>query len=273
MNTTLETFAVTSTELPSRVRLEYVEHGDPSGIPMVLLHGLSDSWHSYERVLPHLPASIHAFALSQRGHGDSERPESGYSPRDFAADVAALLDDRGVERAVIVGHSMGGAVAQRFAIDMPERTLGIVLVDTFATFSDNPTIEEFQGALSALSDPIDPSFVREFQASTLTKPVPLAFFDKIVGESLKVPARVWQAVIAGLLDHESFLELGQINAPTLIIWGDQDAYVPRRDAEALQAAIAGSQLLIYPDTGHDVQWEEPGRFAADLAAFVERLAR
>ena len=92
MNTTLETFAVTSTELPNRVRLEYVEHGDPSGIPMVLLHGLSDSWHSYERVLPHLPASIHAFALSQRGHGDSERPESGYSPRDFAADVAAFAE-------------------------------------------------------------------------------------------------------------------------------------------------------------------------------------
>jgi non-heme chloroperoxidase len=64
-------------ELPSRVKLPYVEQGDPSGVPVVLLHGFLDSWRSFEPMLSHLPESIHAFALTQRGHGDASRPTAG----------------------------------------------------------------------------------------------------------------------------------------------------------------------------------------------------
>ena len=83
---------VKSVELPNRVKLQYVEQGDLASTPVLFLHGITDSWHSFEPVLPHLPASIRAFALSQRGHGDSDRPMSGYHPRDFAADVVAFMD-------------------------------------------------------------------------------------------------------------------------------------------------------------------------------------
>ncbi|MEQ9814027.1 MAG: alpha/beta fold hydrolase [Azospirillaceae bacterium] len=78
---------------------------------MLLLHGLSDSWRSFELALPHLPDSIRVFALSLRGHGDSRRPEAGYHFRDFAADVAAFMDALDLESTVVVGHSMGSAVA------------------------------------------------------------------------------------------------------------------------------------------------------------------
>jgi non-heme chloroperoxidase len=81
-----------SVELPNRVKLSYVEQGDPSGVPVLFLHGVTDSWHSFELVLPHLPASIHAFALSQRGHGEADRrPETGYQPQDFAAESGRVL--------------------------------------------------------------------------------------------------------------------------------------------------------------------------------------
>src|SRR5918999_330076 len=83
---------VKSIELPDRVELQYVEQGDPTGTPVLFLHGLTDSWLSFEPVLPHLPESVHAFALSQRGHGDSGRPAAGYHSKDFAADVAAFMD-------------------------------------------------------------------------------------------------------------------------------------------------------------------------------------
>src|SRR3712207_1254388 len=96
---------IKTVELPNRVRLEYAEQGDPSGVPVVLLHGITDSWRSFERVLPHLPPSIHAFALSQRGHGDSDRPASGYRPRDFAADLGAFVDALGLGPVVVAGHS------------------------------------------------------------------------------------------------------------------------------------------------------------------------
>src|SRR5918997_3538222 len=84
-------------QLATGVTLPYVEHGDPAGVPTVMLHGYSDSSRSFELLLPQLPESIHAFALTQRGHGDADKPASGYRPEDYAADVAAFLDAMGVE--------------------------------------------------------------------------------------------------------------------------------------------------------------------------------
>src|SRR5688572_4155025 len=115
---------VKSVALSTGVTLPYVEQGDPSGVPVVLLHGVTDSWRSFEPVLPFLPGSIRAFALTQRGHGDADRPAADYRPSDMAADVAAFLTSQGLDSAVIVGHSMGSTVALQYALDYPERTRG-----------------------------------------------------------------------------------------------------------------------------------------------------
>lgn len=259
-------------KLATGVELAYVEQGDPAGVPVIFLHGITDSWHSFEPVLPHLPHAIHAFALTQRGHGESERPASGYRPQDFAADVAAFMDALQLERAIIAGHSMGSIVAQRFGLDYPERILGLVLMGSFASFKDKPGLVEFvEVGISQLEDPIDPAFAREFQESTLAQPIPAEFLETVVQESLKVPARVWKAAFQSLLEGEFPDELSKIKAPTLIVWGDQDAYCPLSDQETLRTAIVGSRLLIYSGVGHAVHWEEPARFAADLTAFVKRL--
>jgi non-heme chloroperoxidase len=105
--------------LDGRLRLEYFEQGDPDGVPLVLLHGYSDSSYSYELLLAQLPESVHAYALTQRGHGDADRPLTGYSPEDHADDVRAFLDAMEVDAAVVVGHSGGSYSAQRFALDYP----------------------------------------------------------------------------------------------------------------------------------------------------------
>jgi pimeloyl-ACP methyl ester carboxylesterase len=117
------THTIKSVDLANGINIQYVEQGEPSGTPVLFLHGVTDSWRSFEPVLPHLPASIHAYALSQRGHGDSTSPAAGYSFRDFASDVVAFMDALNIKSAVIVGHSMGSYVAQRFAMDHPERTV------------------------------------------------------------------------------------------------------------------------------------------------------
>jgi len=265
---------IRSVELPGRVRLEYVEQGNPAGIPVVMLHGVTDSWHSFEPVLPHLPESIRAFALTQRGHGDADRPAAGYRTRDFAADVAAFADALGLGPVIVVGHSMGGINAKRFAIDYPGRTRGLVLVGAFASYRNNPRLVEFwESAVSTLTDPIDSGFAREFQESTLARPVPPAVLDTVVRESLKVPARVWRAVFAGFFQDDFAAELGEISAPTLVLWGDRDGLARRADQDALVAGIAGSRLVVYRGAGHAPHWEEPERFAAELTAFVEDLAR
>lgn len=256
-------------ELPGRVTLRYVEHGDPDGIPVLLLHGVTDSWRSFEPLLPHLPASIHAFALTQRGHGDAERPLHGYRTRDFAADVAAFLDAVGLESAVVAGHSMGATHAQRFAIDHPQRTAGLVLAGAFANYGDNPVVVDFwESAVSRLEDPIDPAFVRAFQQGTLAQAVPEPFLETVVAESLKVPARVWRDAFAGFLEDDFAGELGAIAAPTLLVWGDRDALVPRRDQDRMLRTIPNAKLVVYEGAGHAVHWEEPRRFAAELDAAV-----
>ena len=252
----------------TRPRLDVAEGGDPAGPAVVLLHGLSDSRRSYEPLVRHLPPWIHTLAVSHRGHGDSDRPSTGYTPKDMARDVANLLDDHGLASAVIVGHSMSSVVAQRFAIDHPDRTDALVLIAAFAPLQDDPIVGEAEALFGDLSDPVPESFVREFQASTIAVPIPPAFFEQVVAESLKVPARVWKAAWAGLRTADLTPDFHRITAPTLLAWGDQDMYCSRDMQERLLAAISDSRLRIYPGLGHSPHWEQPARFAVDLAAFV-----
>lgn len=259
--------------LPNHVRLPYVEQGDASGVPLVFLHGFADSWRSFERVLPHLPRFIHAFAPTQRGHGDASRPPQGYAVRDFAQDLASFMDVLGLEGAVLVGHSMGSAVAQRFAIDHPDRILGLVLIGASATTRGTPEARSYWDAkLATLTDPVDRGFVRQALEETVVQPVPPAFLDALLNESVKIPAFVWRAAIEARWRSEDHPEeLRRITAPTLICWGDRDLRYSRADQDALVEAISDSRLLVYPGAGHALHWEEPERFASDVAAFIQDL--
>jgi non-heme chloroperoxidase len=259
-------------ELPTGVRLQYVEQGRADGIPVVLLHGVTDSWRSFEPVLPHLPETMHAFAISQRGHGDSSRPEAGYGYADMSEDLCAFMDAMNLPAAVIVGHSMGASVAQRFAVDYPARLGGLVLAGAFATLYRDPAISEFTTtAIAPLADPLDPAFVTEFQLSTLAHEVPTAFLETVVRESLKVPARVWRAAFETFLATPDFShDLANVPVPTLILWGDRDHYARRRDQDALLSALPNARLVTYEGGGHALHWEDPVRFAGDLTDFVSR---
>ena len=268
------TFVLKSVDLPNGVRLQYAEQGNPSGIPLLLLHGFADSWRSFELVLPRLPASIHAFALTQRGHGDASRPAAGYGVRDFATDLAQFQDVLHLRVPVIVGHSMGGGVAMRYTIDHPERTAGLVLVAASPTMGATGAAREFwDSTISKLTDPIDPALVRGMTESMLAQPVPQAFLDDAIQESLKVPAFVWKAAFESRwhLEGDYSGELDKVKAPTLLVWGDRDARYSRTEQDTLATAISGSRLLVYPGAGHLLHWEEPQRFASDLVTFVERL--
>lgn len=262
---------VQSAHLSNGVTLQYVEQGNSSGVPVLLLHGGTDSLHSFDLVLPHMPDSIHAFALTLRGHGDSSRPDFGYRYVDFAADVAAFMDVIGLESAVVVGHSLGRVIAQRFAIDNPERTTGLVLIGAFAGEPGNPAIIELTEAVSKFSDPIDEGFVREFQKSTLAQPVPPTFLELVIRESLKVPARVWREMFVGIRDDHAASELSKIAVPTLVLSGEKDGFAPSSEVARVAATIPGARFVVYPLAGHALHWEEPARFASDLTAFTESL--
>jgi len=262
--------SLNSVDLPTGVRLQYAEHGDPAGMPVLMLHGWSDSWRSFEPVLPHLPASIRAISVTQRGHGDSSKPESGYALEDFTADVVALLDALEIDRAIVAGHSMGSLFAQRVAIDHPERVAGLVLMGSQRTF-EVPQLQELYEYVAQMTDPVDPVFIREFQESTIARAIPEGMIDWVVAESQKLTARVWQGSM-GALRTDFSAETGKIAAPTLIVAGERDEVSPPDAAEALAAAIPGARLLMYADAGHAMHWEEPACFAADVVAFVATIS-
>jgi non-heme chloroperoxidase len=261
-----------TTPLSTGVRLLYAEQGDPSGEAIVFLHGYSDSWYSFSRVLPLLSPSYHAFALTQRGHGDSDKPECCYTPDDFAADVDAFMDAVRLEEATLVGASTGALFAQRVALSYPRRVSRLVLIAAQTPAHELEALSGLREEVRALEDPVPPEFVREFQKSTIYHPVPQEFLETAISESLKLPAHVWrdyleQAVLS--IDDDYVLELREIEAPALILWGEQDALFPREEQERLAAAIPGATLKVYPESGHAAHWERPEWIVRDLETFMK----
>jgi pimeloyl-ACP methyl ester carboxylesterase len=269
-----ETLAPRLVTLPSGICLEVVERGDPAGLPLVLLHGVTDSWRSFEPLLRLIPPTLRAFALSQRGHGRSSRPRDGYGYADFAEDLRAFLDSMELPRALVVGHSMGSLVAQRFAVDHPERVAGLVLMGAFQTLCGDLGLADFVAAkIEPLRDPISPAFAREWQESTLARAVPEQFLDLVVAETLEVPARVWHAAFGAFLRTPDFShELARVGAPALVVWGDRDTYASRAQQEGLIAALPRAQLVIYAGAGHALHWEDPVELARQVSAFAERIS-
>lgn len=262
---------VKTINLPGRVRLEYAEQGNATGTPVIFLHGITDSWHSFESVLANLPSSIHAFAISQRGHGDSERPLQNYAPKDFAADIAEFIKQKNLEGAFIVGHSMGGVNAQQFAIDYPELTKGLVIIDSDPTFKNNPGMPEFYQEVLKLEGAIDRKFMDDFQRATLADPIDSTYYNLLVDEGIKVPSSVFKAALEGLMQVDFTEQLKQIDAPAVIFWGNKDAFCIYKGQEILVNNIKNSRLIIYGNTGHALHWEEPKRFSEDLVNFIDNV--
>jgi non-heme chloroperoxidase len=261
---------LTRVTLPGRgVALEVAERGDPGGVHVLCLHGITDSWRSFEPVLPWLAQEWHTVAASQRGHGGSDRPDRGFSLRDFALDAAALIETRGLAPAVVVGHSMGAAVALQLAIDRPDLVRCVVAAGAFASFRDKPELEAFiHETMLTLGDSVPRELAEGFQRDTIAGPVAPGLLETMVDECLRTPAAVWKAAFAGLLEDDFGNELGRVRAPVLLAWGDADAFVPEADQQRLMTALPRATRCVYRTTGHALHWEQPERFARDLVQFV-----
>ena len=267
--------AQTLTRLANGTQMAWSESGDPTGLPVLCLHGYGDSLRSFETMVPFLPRGLRVLSVSHRGHGDSPRPprDEDYTVAAFAEDALAFLDAMGIARAVIVGHSMGSFVAQRIAIDAPHRVIGLVLIGSFVTLNGHAGVEEmYRDVVRHMQDPVDAEFIREFQTGTIAMPVDPAYVEVIVAESLKLPACVWRGAMAGMMGQDHTQALAAMTLPTLIIWGDKDALFGPEDEAALRAAIPHARFVTYEGVGHGVQWEAPERTARDAGAFALELA-
>ena len=249
------------------MRLNFVQRGPATGNAVVMLHGYSDSSHSFSRVLPLMPANLRVIALDQRGHGASDCPDD-YSMELFADDVVRVMDQTGVASATLVGHSMGSFVARLVAERAPERVDRLVLIGTGPSVRTD-SVAELRGAIDALGDPVDEAFIRAFQRSTIFRPVPDEFFERVVLESKRLPARVWKRVMHAMWDYAP---AAAITCPTLVLGGTQDTVFSVAEQAAVYHAATKGSLHIEPFVGHSLHWEAPDRFVA-LAFPAESVSK
>jgi pimeloyl-ACP methyl ester carboxylesterase len=256
--------------LATGIATGYTESGDPDGRPaLLLLHAWAESRRSFALLAPRLPGWLRTVAIDLRGHGDADKPLTGYDLPTLAADVVAAMDALELTDVVLVGASSGGYVAQQVAVDHPRRVAGLVLA---GSPRDLRGVPQFAAEVERLRDPVDPGWVRTFSEGFPHATVPDWYLEQAVADALRLPAEVWRATLSGLSESRPPTDVGEITAPTLVISGGTDTLLSRDQTAALVSALPHARWIEYPEAGHLVLWDQPERLAADIAAFVPTVA-
>ena len=261
--------------LTDGIELAYVEVGDPRGRAVVLIHGYTDNARDWVPVIPYFPHKDRLIVVDIRGHGRSSKPECCYSRLDFAYDVKLLLDALKVERADVVGHSLGSIIAQTFAEYWPERTRKVVLISsTGGPRPDAPAIKppfDFASEIRKLKEPIDPD--SPFMIAWWSSPTAVneEFIRRQRQDSARIPLKVWLAVLdQGLSTKDLQATLPRLKAPCLLIWGEADPIYGAEQRATLREALPNAEVRIYKGLGHNPFWEDPKGVASVINEFLER---
>ena len=257
------------------VELAYREVGEVGSgdRPFVLVHGFTGSGLDFEEQLPQLAAERRVVALDQRGHGDSTNTgdPSSYTFEQLNLDLEAFLDALGIERCDLLGHSMGGIVALRFVLAHPERVASLVLMDTAASASEGMSRRMLEGAAGlARSQGMEKLLEGMRSTSAVTQQPAAAAFEARIGSErfwerirtkiFAMDPEAFAALGAELLDQESLVpRLGEIDCPTLVLVGEQDANLLPA-ADVLEKEIRGARRATIPNAAHSPQHENAERW-------------
>ena len=262
--------------LPDGISMAYVPLGNPTGTPVVLIHGYTDSDLDWASLVPYLSKRFRLILVDLRGHGESSKPGCCYTRYDFAYDIKLLLDRLHVRRADIVGHSLGSIVAQTFAELWPARTLRVVLISSTAAAPPKAAGPQYDwtAQIRRLKEPLDPDskFMREWWSSPT--PVDRRFLRRERRNAAAIPLGVWLAVLnEGLGDLGDLARtLPQLTAPTLLIWGSKDPIMLPPMRRSLERALPHAKVVVFPGLGHNPFWESPRGCAAVINAFLNPAA-
>jgi pimeloyl-ACP methyl ester carboxylesterase len=264
------------------LNFEYYVEG--SGPPLLMISGFSaqaSGWN--EPFVRRLQAQFRTIRFSHRGTGTSDRLAGEITVRDLADDAAGLLTALGIEKAHVLGVSMGGMVAQELALNHPHRVQGLVLGCTGCGGSHSHREGGAVGAapeVMALLTP-QPDLSREEQVRrswpAVTTPEFIESHREVMEERLRTslinPTSIETSMrqMAAIQAFDSFDRLPQIDAPTLVLHGDRDVLVPIANAQILKDRIRGAELRIVPGAGHLFTWEFPEESAAAVVEFLTKV--
>ena len=247
--------------------IQYVEAG--SGPTVILLHGLGGSTQVWQLNIGPLAEKFHVIALDQIGFGKSAKPLVNYRIRTYVDFLDQFCKQLKIERASLVGNSMGGWIAAAFTAAFPDRVDKLVLVDaagyrppktldpkTF--FGLNPTTREGMKTLAAKV-----FYNRLFQTD--------AMIDQAIAARLAAgDGYTINSITESIIRGEDFLDdtVKTIKRPTLIVWGREDGLTPLADAERFNKDIAGSKLVVFDECGHVPNIEKAADFNAAVIKFL-----
>ena len=249
-----------------------------SGPPLVFIHGWTMSGRFFRRQLEGLSDRFTVVIPDLRGHGRSEKVSRGHTVPQYAADLRAILAERGVQRPVLIGWSMGAMVGYEYLRCYGRDSVaGLVIVDQppsdfawegyeFGVFTMNDlrdTNEQLQSDQAAVVADFTRLMVHEPDEDTMAW---------MTAEILQVPPVIGSTILLDqtLRDYRDFLP--QIDVPTLVLFGEDDKLTSPRAGEYIAARIPGSRLRTFPASSHCPFWEESEAFNDAVAAFAAELS-
>ena len=252
-----------------RVPLSYTSQGSAAGPPVVILHGLLGSSSNWRSIARRLGEQHTVYALDLRNHGDSPHADS-MSYAEMADDVHAFLDDRAIERAILIGHSMGGKVAMRLALSEPRRVARLVVVDIAPTRSEHDHlpvldvmarldlahIERRADAERLLEPLIEDAGLRMFVLQNLA--------SDAHGFRWRVNLEAIAAAMPELLEFPLDSDTRAFTGETLFVRGAHSDYIRAQDQGAIEALFPNAEIVTVADAGHWVHAEQPARFLEAL---------
>ena len=250
------------------IDLFYESHGE--GPAIVFLHGRGGNHLAWWQQVPHFSKRHRCIAIDHREFGLTKEVKDGPGRKAFADDLHQLLDHLKIDRACLVGQSMGGFTALSFAVRLPDRVAGLVLSDTSGGIVSADIRSEFRKNLPNL--PTDVA-VRALSKDFVKREPELAFLYGAIGR-LAPPIREGLEALLLSEDGPSLVELADwavYKVPTLVIVGEEDVVVPPVVAHMVAAHLKGAKLEVVPGAGHSVYFEKPAAFNALLDDFLKAL--
>ncbi|MEO8544000.1 MAG: alpha/beta hydrolase [Burkholderiaceae bacterium] len=250
------------------VELAMLEAG--SGPSIVLVHGSVTTSELFRETLAHFSDRYHLVAVDLRGYGHSQKPGFSYTMKQFSDDLLGVIEAMQLQKTVLLGVSMGGFVAQRFALDYPERLAGLVLCATSDGELAAGLIDE-----GDVAESVKRVGWRAFSQAMITGAFPPATNPSLV-QPLIAQIDTWnEQVIVGVTQSiKQFStrdQLHRINVPTLLMAGGEDQQLPVSFSQRMAAEIQNSQLEVFDGVGHFMMIEDPARFHSILETFLAKI--
>jgi 3-oxoadipate enol-lactonase len=255
---------------PSGVRIAWERRG--AGEPLLLIHGLGYARWGWEPVADGLAEAHEVVLFDNRGIGESDAPTGPYAVQDLALDAVAVLDAAGLERAHILGTSLGGMIALQLVLDHPARVDKLVLACTTPGGAGSAPMPERTVRLLAEAQGLPAEIaLRRFVENAFAPHPDPAQIERIMRHRIATaqsPA-AWAAQASAGTAFDVWDRLGEIRAQTLVLTGDQDAVVDPKNSDLLAARIPEARLEVFDGGGHLFFWEQPDRFVDAVTEFLQ----